>query len=317
MAFKLLLVDDEPSNLHVLRSILQDDYDLIFAKSGGKAIELATDHLPALILLDVMMPEMNGYEVCRQLKSVECTKDIPVIFVSALDEKHNEVEGIQVGGSDFLIKPVFPDLVKHRVEKILSLGRMSALRESVAQVLDVVTELASDDDSVKASAELRIAKLCAWLGKKYDLPFDQIDDLRLAYPLQHLSRLASKGADLHDSENWFLQRFEGMSEGFIHLCSTLICHQDTRWDGSGTPDLKGVEIPAVSRVSLAAQFIDHHMWLNDGDLSARFSMMLEALSRYAGAWFDPQFLLILQTNKDDFCHQYEKWLVRENVIRHF
>ncbi len=317
MAFKLLLVDDEPSNIHVLRAILQDDYDLMFAKSGTKAIELAHEQHPDLILLDVMMPEMNGYEVCRELKSVEQTKDIPVIFVSALDEKHNEVEGIQVGGSDFLIKPVFPDLVKHRVDKILSLSRMSALRESVAQVLDVVTELGSDDDSVKASAEQRIAKLCVWLAKKYDLPSEQIDDLRLAYPLRHLGRLTSKSADLYESDNWFLKRFEGISEGFIYLCSTLIRHQDTRWDGSGTPDLKGADIPAVSRISLAAQFIDHHMWINDGDLPRRFSMMLEALSRYVGSWIDPLFLLILQTNKDDFCQHYEKWLVREAVIRHF
>ena len=94
---QLLVVDDEPANLQVLRHILQEDYRLLFAKDGAKALELAAREKPELILLDVMMPGMTGYQVCAQLKATPATSAIPVIFVTALADVEDEAQGFAVG----------------------------------------------------------------------------------------------------------------------------------------------------------------------------------------------------------------------------
>lgn len=117
----LLLVDDEPANLHVLKQILQNDYELIFAKDGRSALELARELKPDLILLDVMLPEMNGYEICLALKHDSRTVGIPVIFVSSLSDNMGEAYGFDVGGVDYITKPVNPAIVRARVATHLAL----------------------------------------------------------------------------------------------------------------------------------------------------------------------------------------------------
>src|SRR5690606_35965543 len=105
---RILVVDDEPTNLKVLKQILQDDYRLLFAKSGDEAIALAGREQPDLILLDVMMPGMTGFETCRRLKTESDTARIPVIFVTALKDEVDETTGFAVGGVDYISKPVVP-----------------------------------------------------------------------------------------------------------------------------------------------------------------------------------------------------------------
>jgi phosphoserine phosphatase RsbU/P len=100
----LLLVDDNPSHNHVVRSILKDDYKIRIATNGAQALDLArVEPLPDLILLDVMMPDMDGYEVCGHLKASEETRDIPVIFLTLKMEVADETRGFEVGAVDYII----------------------------------------------------------------------------------------------------------------------------------------------------------------------------------------------------------------------
>lgn len=117
----LLLVDDEPANLHILKQILQNDYELIFAKDGPSALEIAKERQPDLILLDVMLPEMNGYEVCLSLKHDSRTLGIPVIFVTSITDNMGEAHGFEVGGVDYITKPVNQATVRARVATHLAL----------------------------------------------------------------------------------------------------------------------------------------------------------------------------------------------------
>lgn len=120
--FRLLLVDDQPSNLHALGSLLSKDYDLVVATSGPQALKIAQgDQRPDLILLDVMMPEMDGHEVCRQLKANSATADIPVIFVTALDSDEDLQEGFTLGAVDYITKPLRPHVVHARVDNQIKL----------------------------------------------------------------------------------------------------------------------------------------------------------------------------------------------------
>jgi phosphoserine phosphatase RsbU/P len=118
----LLVVDDNPSHIHVVHSILKDDYKIRIATNGAKALDLAKiQPLPDLILLDVMMPDMDGYEVCGHLKANPETRDIPVIFLTLKMEVADETRGFEVGAVDYIHKPFSPPIVKARVRTHLSL----------------------------------------------------------------------------------------------------------------------------------------------------------------------------------------------------
>ena len=123
----LLLVDDQPINIQVLYRIFSPDYRVLMATSGAKALELCRDDPPDLVLLDVVMPEMDGHAVCRQLKSEEATRNIPVIFVTAHNDAAEETHGFEAGAVDFIAKPVNPATVRARVKTHLTLKHQSDL----------------------------------------------------------------------------------------------------------------------------------------------------------------------------------------------
>ena len=119
---RILIVDDVSDNIQVLMSIFKDDCTILAATNGKKAIELSLQEpRPDLILLDIMMPDMDGYEVCKRLKDDEKTKDIPIIFVTVLNEGENELKGLELGAVDYITKPINPNLVKARVFNHLEL----------------------------------------------------------------------------------------------------------------------------------------------------------------------------------------------------
>lgn len=118
---KLLVVDDIPENLTILYKMLRDEYEIIGAGSGQEALKLVPLTHPDLILLDVMMPEMSGFEVCTVLKGQESFRDIPVIFITALVEETDEARGFEAGAVDYITKPFKPAILKHRISTHLEL----------------------------------------------------------------------------------------------------------------------------------------------------------------------------------------------------
>jgi putative two-component system response regulator len=113
---RLLIVDDEPTNIHILSNILSDDYEIRAANNGERAIEAAKSQAPDLILLDMIMPGLDGLQVCKLLQDDEATKDIPVIFVTSMSDPANEELGLRAGAVDYISKPVSPPIVKARVK---------------------------------------------------------------------------------------------------------------------------------------------------------------------------------------------------------
>jgi len=119
---KILIVDDAPDSIKVLMETLRNLNDEILVATSGKiALEVALSQTPDLILLDIMMPEMDGYEVCTELKADAKTKNIPVIFITALDEVTDETKGFELGAVDYINKPICPPIVQARVKTHLKL----------------------------------------------------------------------------------------------------------------------------------------------------------------------------------------------------
>ena len=119
----VLIVDDMASNIEILNGILGNDYNILFALNGHEALDIAYEQVPDLILLDVVMPDMDGYIVCSYLKAEEKTRDIPVIFVTSMDQEDDESRGLDAGGIDYVTKPLRPSIIKARVRNHLELKR--------------------------------------------------------------------------------------------------------------------------------------------------------------------------------------------------
>jgi CheY-like chemotaxis protein len=140
----VLVVDDNPANLNLLHKLLKEQYRIKLANSGIKALQLATSAPPDMVLLDVMMSGMDGYEVCRQLKANPLTRAIPIIFITAKAETEDEVQGLALGAADYLTKPVIPSIVKARVHTQLALQQAHLELEEKNLILCDEKELLED-----------------------------------------------------------------------------------------------------------------------------------------------------------------------------
>lgn len=141
----ILIVDDARFNIQIITDILAGDYHILSASSGQEALDIALSHSIDLILLDIIMPGMDGYEVCRRLKIDSHTKNIPVIFISAMTEVKDETKGLEMGAIDYIFKPVNPAIVKIRVKNHLELKKYRDLLEQQS-LLDGLTGIANRRD---------------------------------------------------------------------------------------------------------------------------------------------------------------------------
>lgn len=134
----ILIIDDTPINIRILSELLMDSYEILFSTNGADGLKRAQSDRPDLILLDIMMPGMDGYEVCRRLKGDPATEQIPVIFVTALGQEADEAKGLQIGAIDYITKPISPPIVKARVQNHLKLKRYQDMLADLA-LLDGLT----------------------------------------------------------------------------------------------------------------------------------------------------------------------------------
>jgi len=190
---KVLIVDDEPTALATLEAILTGDgYQLEFASNGNIAIEKAEQLLPDLILLDVMMPGMNGFEVCRRLRATPKLAEVPIIILTALDDRSSRLQGIEAGADDFLIKPVDRQELRLRVGTILRLDRyrtLSIQRENLRKMAEHVVN-AQEQERKRLSRELH-------------------DDLGQAL-IAHMLRLQNLRAEIHIENELINRELDGL-----------------------------------------------------------------------------------------------------------
>lgn len=139
---RILVVDDQPTNIRVIHGLFKDDCDLYMATDGEQAIAQCDAHLPDLILLDVMMPGVDGHEVCRRLKAHPRTADIPIIFLTAQHNEDDEARGFELGAVDFITKPINSVIVRARVRTHLALKFQTDLLKNIA-LLDGLTGVAN------------------------------------------------------------------------------------------------------------------------------------------------------------------------------
>ena len=268
---RLLLVDDEPTNLQVLRHVLQADYRLLFATDGARALQVAHEQLPQLILLDIMMPGMDGYAVCRALKADPATAGIPVIFITALNDSQDETAGFDVGGVDYLTKPVSPPVVRARVRTHLSLVRMDELRETRLQIVQRLGRAAEYKDNETGMHVIRMSHFSKLLALAAGCSPAWAEDLLNAAPMHDVGKIGIPDAVLRkpgplDADEWATMRrhpeigAEIIGEypsGVLQLAREIALAHHEKWDGSGYPRyLAGEAIPLSARIVAIADVFD-------------------------------------------------------------
>jgi sigma-B regulation protein RsbU (phosphoserine phosphatase) len=157
----VLVVDDTPANIKVLMETLKDDYRIVAAVNGQRALQLAaSDPNPDIILLDVMMPEMDGYEVCAKLKADAKTRDIPIIFVTAMSDTQDETKGLELGAVDYITKPISPPVVSARVKNHLELRQAREILKNQNLILEQRVDERTREvlELQRSEFELRVAK---------------------------------------------------------------------------------------------------------------------------------------------------------------
>ena len=268
----LLVVDDEAANLQLLRQILQDDYALLFAKDGARALVLAQQERPALILLDVMMPGMSGHDACRRLKAEPLTAAIPVIFVTALGDMRDELSGFEAGAVDYITKPLSPAIVRARVRTHLSLVRIDELQETRLQIVQRLGLAAEYKDNETGLHVIRMSHYARLLGVATGMGSSAADDLLHAAPMHDVGKIGIPDRILQkpgklDADEWaIMQTHAGIGGdiigehapgGMLALAREIAVSHHEKWDGSGYPrGLAGDDIPLAARIVAVADVFD-------------------------------------------------------------
>ncbi|NOZ23284.1 MAG: SpoIIE family protein phosphatase [Planctomycetes bacterium] len=171
----VLVVDDKPENIRILTSLLKGKYRVMAATGGQKALEIASSEtVPDLILLDVMMPKMDGHEVCRRLKADEKTREIPVIFITAMSEVKDETQGFELGAVDYIAKPFNPTIVDARVRTHLDLKEKNEIiKQEREQLATAHRQLSKAMSRVQADIQLAADVQRAMLPREEERPFPQ------------------------------------------------------------------------------------------------------------------------------------------------
>ena len=304
---RLLLVDDEPTNLQVLRHVLQADYRLLFATDGARALQVAREQLPQLILLDIMMPGMDGYAVCRALKADPATAGIPVIFITALNDSQDETAGFDVGGVDYLTKPVSPPVVRARVRTHLSLVRMEELRETRLQIVQRLGRAAEYKDNETGLHVIRMSHFSKLLALAAGHSPAWAEDLLNAAPMHDVGKIGIPDAVLRkpgplDAAEWDTMRrhpeigAEIIGEhpsGVLQLAREIALAHHEKWDGSGYPRyLAGEAIPLSARIVAIADVFDALTTRRPYKEPWPVQDALDHIAAQAGKHFDPALVAL-------------------------
>ncbi|MBU1351706.1 MAG: two-component system response regulator [Gammaproteobacteria bacterium] len=304
---RLLLVDDEPTNLQVLRHILQADYRLLFATDGQRALQVAREQQPALILLDVMMPQLDGYAVCSALKADAATASIPVIFITALTDSQDETAGFEAGAVDYITKPVSPPVVRARVRTHLSLVRMDELRESRLQIVQRLGRAAEYKDNETGMHVIRMSHFAQVLALAAGCSPAWAEDLLNAAPMHDVGKIGIPDAVLRkpgplDAEEWVTMRrhpeigAEIIGEhpaGVLQLAREIALTHHEKWNGTGYPrGLAGDAIPLSARIVAIADVFDALTTRRPYKEPWPVQDALDHIAAQSGQHFDPDLVVL-------------------------
>lgn len=321
----ILIVDDAPDNITVLTNILAD-YNLKAANSGGKALEIASRFRPDIILLDIMMPEMDGYAVCTRLKRDFHTKNIPVIFVTAMDEVTDETRGFELGAVDYIIKPVSPPVVRARVKTHLNLydqnkalehlvrERTKELNQSRLEIIRRLGLAAEYKDNETGMHVIRMSYYCKVMAAAIGMGKDAVELLLNASPMHDIGKIGipdnilGKPGKLTAQERAVMEKHTEIGARIIgehgtpllDMARTVALTHHEKWNGTGYPrGMKGDDIPLVGRIVAVADVFDALVSKRPYKEAWPFEKAVAVIKEESGKHFDPGIVEVFVKHLDE------------------
>ncbi len=315
----VLIVDDAPANIKLLASILAPEFDVCFARNGISALRMATDRDIDLILLDVIMPEMDGYATLKELKNNAATRYIPVIFVTSLDQETDEVKGLKLGAVDFITKPVNSALVRARVHNQIELKRHRDNLESLLneRTLEIVTRLvliAESRDNDTGRHVRRISEYSRLLAEKIGLSERETETIAQASTMHDIGKVAIPDSILLKpgkltEEEWSIMKthcragydnLKGSSSRLLQTGSEIALRHHERWDGSGYPDgLAGEDIPLAARIVCLVDVFDALVSRRPYKEPWPTQKAFDYIQEQRGVFFDPSLVDVFMKYKTE------------------
>lgn len=325
--YKILVVDDEPNNLRLLQQILKKHYQLVFANDGQKALDIAKEHKPDLILLDIMMPKMSGYEVCKKLKLNPKTVNIPVIFVTAMSEIGDEAYGFDVGAVDYIPKPISAPIVLRRIKNHLSLVRVDALDELARASIFMLGEAGHYNDLDTGVHIWRMAAYSAAIAQSLGWSKERVKMLELAAPMHDTGKIGIPDGILKaprklSDDEWAVMKTHsqigcdilGKSHNPIfQLAAEIALGHHEKWNGTGYPNgLSSTSIPESARIVAIADVFDaltmkrpyKDIWSDE--------KAIETIRISSGTHFDPNIVKAFCESLPEIIKIKGYWNTRKN-----
>lgn len=267
---RLLVVDDNVQNVELLTALMEaEGYEVISAADGLEALAHVAASPPDMILLDIMMPKLDGYAVCRRLKEQVSTRLVPIVLLTALGEEAARIRGIEAGADDFITKPFSRTELQARIRSLLRLKTFTDELEHAETMLLTLGQTVEAKDPYTQGHCGRLSAYSVALGKRLGLPPEDLTALDRGGSLHDLGKIAIpeaillKPAALSEAE-WAIMREHPLigericlSLKSLRRVLPIIRHHHERWDGSGYPDgLKGEAIPITARILQTADIYD-------------------------------------------------------------
>ena len=305
----VLAVDDNEQNLQLLEEYLCDwGYDVVLARDGREAVDLYPKHDPAIIVLDVMMPNMDGYEACRLIKSSPAGRTIPILMLTALTGAEDKIRALEAGADDFLNKPINRDELKTRIRSLIRIRNLRKELDSSENIIMTLTTALESKDPRTIGHVHRVAayaaRLCAKLGlsgteRETVVKGAMLHDLgMIGVPDHLLTALPS-----NDEERGRVADHTRMGASILEPLTTfaqfvpIVRWHHERFDGRGYPDgLKGDEIPLEAQiVGIANRFDEIHHESSLSEAEAMGQLVAEA----EGGAFDPELVKFFAASLDE------------------
>lgn len=320
MASTILVVDDDLMNQISLEAILANQgYNLEMANNGYMGLKKAEELLPDVILLDIMMPGMDGFEMCRLIRQNKKTAEIPIVIITGLDDQLSRLRGLEAGADEFISKPFNSAELRIRLATITRLNRFRSLINERTQLAEALCKLenAYEDtlagfsraldlrDHQTGDHSLRLANLSVEIARLFGIPEDELIHIKRGALLHDIGKIGipdsilMKTDSLNSAEMEIMQKHPGFAQTILEPIRYLAqaqaipaCHHE-KWDGSGYPlGLKGEEIPLCARIFAVVDAWD--ALLSDRHYRPAWTkqMTLDYLRDRSGKDYDPQVLLV-------------------------
>jgi len=311
----ILVVDDQAENIDILKSILHPTYNVKAATNGRRALDICQrPQAPDMVLLDVMMPEMDGYDVCRQLKENPKTKSIPIIFVTSKDSIKDESLGLQLGAVDYIAKPIHPAIVMARINTQLALSdqsrhlealvdeRTSELQATRLELISCLGKAAEFKDNETGLHVIRMSHYSRILAEKISSDISWCNLILSASPMHDIGKIGIPDAVLLkpgklDQDEWLIMQkhpeyganiLGEQNSQLLKMAREIAISHHERWDGTGYPNgLKEESIPLSGRIVAVADVFDALTSHRPYKQAWSFERATQHILDGSGSHFDP------------------------------